>query len=293
MLDKTFEFREKFFTACRDTSIRTNEISDTLEIAATKNPGLFDKNIHSDYLDEPEHKWSEGFFQQCLYESNEVFSLTRLLHLLKVREKLRSIGASGFKPTEKNIPIKSEEMENKFIPTESLIYNFNTIESDLLKAQIALRFELYDISKDSKYLKNAVNWSESKSKKIFSDHQVGIFHKATSNNKQDWNKDYFDIQTEYLSANFSKERYLHLIEVRQYLRDKGVEGFVPMQQEHYSSTDTPQKSKQAEPKTSKSEPSPQSTYDSQSGSMSGALRAALMVGGAIAALLAIVFSMTH
>lgn len=293
MRKESLEFREKFFIACRDTSIETEEITAALQIAAEANPGIFDENKYSSHLEKQEYEWSEGFFQQCLHESSEVFSLTRLHHLLKVRKKLRDMGVISLKPTKKIIEANYKEMSSIFIPTENLESSFETIESNLLKAQIALRFGLYDISRDTKYLKDAVKWAESKSNKIFTNYQVGTFHKAISNNPQEWNSDYFDIQTEYLSTNFSKERYLHLIEVRQYLRDKGVEGFVPMPQKNPHTTNTPQKNKQVESKTSKPESPPQSTYDSRSGPMSGALRAALMVGGAIAALLAIVFSMTH
>ncbi|WP_217648548.1 hypothetical protein [Halomonas sp. QHL1] len=42
-----------------------------------------------------------------------------------------------------------------------------------------------------------------------------------------WNTTYFDHHIEHAKYNFSRERIEHLIEVRDFLRDKGVKGFVP------------------------------------------------------------------
>lgn len=177
-------------------------------------------------------------------------------------------------------------MHTEFFPKENLRENFQTENFDLLRAQIALRLEIYDMSNESSYLNQAIQWAGQKANNIFSPYEVDMFKKPISENKSDWKPDYFDIQTEYLSKNFSKERYLHLIEVRQYLRDHRVEGFAPPPKRAYAARDTDQ----ADTNTTSAHPHSESPSPD---SMPRALRTALMVGGAIAALLVLVLSITR
>lgn len=115
--------------------------------------------------------------------------------------------------------------DGDFKPSQNLKDVFDDEKSNQLRKQIALRLEIYSGGLGTAYLKNAVKWAESKDPDIFEPYDVSQLKKAITENKEEWNKDYFDIQTEYLSRNFSKKRYLHLIEVRKYLADKGEEGF--------------------------------------------------------------------
>ena len=292
MADEIKEFQDQFFAACKNTDIETPQLLSTLDIATLNSPDIFAEHVHATYLKKPENLWTDGFFEQCLHESKEVFSRGRLDHLLAVRTYLRKMEVKGFKPTiQKNREL--EIVNSQFQPAENLKASFQKIESDPSQAQIALRFELYDINKSSNYLKDAIKWAESRAPQLFSAYETSAFKKVISHNEKDWSADYFDIQTEYLSSNFSKERYLHLIDVREYLRVKKVEGFVPLPREKTLSSIESQKSNHAEPKASKPASPPHSPPASKPDSMSQALRIALMVGGAIAALLVLVFSMTR
>lgn len=291
MADELKEFRDQFFAICRKPDFETQELTSTLKVVALEKPEIFEEHVDATYLENPEHQWSEGFFEQCMGESADVFSHRRLEHLLKVRDCLRNNGFRGFVPTTKKI--ESETMSTEFQPTENLKSNFQNIDSDPLQAQIALRLEIYNITKDSDYLINAVKWAEYKAPRLFSPYTTSAFKKSISENSEDWNADYFDIQTEYLSGNFSKKRYLHLIEVRQYLRDKGVEGFVYLPRQEAVLSSEPEKPQQTDPKASTPTSPHPSGHDVQPDSMAKALRIALMVGGAIAALLVLVFSMTR
>jgi len=285
------KFRSNFFDYCRDTSLETDQLASTLKISAKKEPIIFDDHIPVDFI-KNKSQWSAGYFEQCISEAKEVFSLERLEHLLAVREYLRKMGTVGFKA---NYPKNTfhQMPSNEFQPSENLVSHFQNIGTDPLKAQIALGIEIYSIDKSSDYLIKVVNWAESKSPNIFQNYETSALKKAISTNKNDWDTDYFDIQTECLSRNFSKERYLHLIEVRQYLRDKGVEGFVPLAQKKTVSTTKTEQPKQAGQEASKSGSTPQSMPNSDPHAMSSALRTALMIGGAIAALLVLVFSITR
>lgn len=291
MSNDVYKFRSNFFDYCRDTSLETDQLVSTLKISAKKEPIIFDDHIPVDLV-KKQSQWSEGYFEQCMSEAKEVFSLERLEHLLAVREHLRKIGAVGFKANQQKNTFHQMQ-KNEFQPSENLISHFQNVGADPLKAQIALGVEIYSIDKSPDYLKKAVNWAESKAPNIFQNYETSALKKAISTNKKDWDTDYFDIQTEYLSRNFAKERYLHLIEVRQYLRDKGVEGFVPLPQKKTVSATETEQPKQAGPQASNPGSTPHSTPDSDPHAMSSALRTALMIGGAIAALLVLVFSITR
>jgi hypothetical protein len=293
MTNKIFEIREKFFDACRDTNIETQHLTAALQVIAQENPGIFDEHQHANYLNKPEYEWNEGFFEQCVHESREVFSEHRLVHLLRVREYLRKMGAVGFKPISNKIEIKKDIMKIQFQPKKNLESCFNEKDFNILKARIALRFEIYDFSNNVDYLTNAVGWAESKDADIFLPHEVSPFYEDILENETEWNPRYFDINTEYLGKNFSKKRYLHLIKVRQYLSDKGVEGFAQLPQKNTISSTEAQQPKQAGPEASKPGSAPHSTPDTHPNSMSSTLRTALMIGGAIAALLVLVFSITR
>lgn len=293
MTNNILEIHEKFLNACRDGNIETEHLIATLQIMAQESPEVFKEHQHANYLYKPEYDWNEGAFEECIHESREVFSERRLMHLLKVRDYLRKIGVAGFKPIPNKIESKKEIMKIQFQPKKNLESCFDEKDFNILKARIALRFEIYDFSNNFDYLMNAVDWAESKDANIFLPHEVSPFYKDVLENEIEWNPRYFDINTEYLGKNFSKERYLHLIKVRQYLCDKGVEGFAQLPQKNTVSSTETQQPKQAGSEVSKPGSAPHSTPDSHPNSMSSALRTALMIGGAIAALLVLVFSITR
>ncbi len=262
-----------------------------LNFAVLKMPKIFDEHVHSRYLETPKHKRMDGYFLECVYGAREVFSRSRVEHLLSVRD----FYVKNKEEKESAISQKKDGFvfDGKFRPAKNLNSYFQDEGFDLSKARIALGFEIYDIAKESDYLIKAVDWAESKVPQLFLPYAISAFKKSISNDERDWCSNYFDIQTEYLGGNFSKERYLHLIKVRQYLRDKGVEGFVPSQRQKTASFAESEMSRQAEPKASQPAAMPPSDRGVQPGTTSRALRAALMVGGAVAALVVLVFSMTR
>ena len=196
-------------------------------MAAETHPELFAGHEQAKYLDKPEYQWDQGFFEQCLSETRDNFSRPRLEHLLAVRESLRRIKAKGFAPSVKNVENESCLLNATFQPKNSLKESFEPQGFKLSMAQTALMFEIYDASNNAEYLLNAGRWAEGKVPDIFEPYEVDMFNEAISENEQDWAPGYYYLQTEYLSANFSKERFLHVIKVRQYLRDRGTEGFLP------------------------------------------------------------------
>lgn len=287
------EFKKKFLKECRNKAINTEELYMVIDFVKNDQPTIFSDHLESSYLHNPQIKWSPGYFEECIIGVKDIFSIPRIKHLLEVRDFLRKRGDAGFKPIPIKTPGASTVMHAKFHPKENLKENFQTENFDLLRAQIALRLEIYDISNESTYLEQAIQWAEQKTKNIFLPYEVDIFKKSISEEKSDWTPDYFDIQTEYLSKNFSKERYLHLIKVRQYLRDHHVAGFAPPSQPTQAA-DVGSAAGQAARDAGINTPAEHlCSKSSTPGSMPRALRTALMLGGAIAALLALVLSMAR
>lgn len=288
------QFRQDFLTECRKTDITTEDLRTAINFANEHQPIIFSDHSEDNYLQIPQNQWRPGYFEECAKGVEDVFSVLRIEHLLKVRDFLRQRGDAGFKPSTHREPGLPPAMHAEFHPKKNLGEKFQTENFDLFSAQIALRLEIYDISNDAVYLTQAIQWAEQKVNNIFLPYEVNIFKKPISEILSNWNPDYFHIQTEYLRKNFSKERYLHLIEVRQYLRDHRVEGFVPPRQQAHAAhadnakqaaSDTHAENSSASSRPHGEPPSPDS--------MPHALRTALMIGGAIAALLVLVLSMTR
>ena len=278
--DDVLAFREQFFATCRDTSVETDQLRAILVTAAETHPALFAGHEYASYLDKPEYRWDQGFFEQCLSEARDRFSRPRLEHLLAVRECLRRGKAKGFAPSIKDLEKEVNPMNSSFYPKNNLKKTFENKGVDLMLARHALRFEIYDASNATEYLLNAVEWAEVKVPDIFEPYKVCMFNEAISENEQDWVSGYYDLQTEYLSGNFSKERFLHVIKVRQYLRDKGTEGFLPVRHPVLREAESARG-----PGTA--------SAGAPHRKLPPALRKALMIGGAIAALLALLLSISR
>ena len=78
MADELKEFRDQFFAICRKPDFETQELTSTLKVVALEKPEIFEEHVDATYLENPEHQWSEGFFEQCMRESADVFSHRRL-----------------------------------------------------------------------------------------------------------------------------------------------------------------------------------------------------------------------
>jgi hypothetical protein len=54
------------------------------------------------------------------------------------------------------------------------------------------------------------------------------FSREMDQDRSHWNTEYFFTQEEYLETVFSEERFMHMADVREHLRQQGVEGFAAM-----------------------------------------------------------------
>lgn len=116
-------------------------------------------------------------------------------------------------------------MTTNFIPSDNLK---NYVEAgDLNSARSALVMELDDAELEAADLRAAQAWAASRVAGLYEAYAESAFARAIDREEDHWKVEYFDTQMVYLKMNFCEARFLHLIAVRQKLRDASVEGFRP------------------------------------------------------------------
>lgn len=272
-----------YLEAVKDPQAPTEQLRNMLnEIERTKpeimqvfstQPGF---DLALDELD-----WTAEYFDRQILAVERNFSRKRIEHQLVLREYLRSQGVKGFVPESKLtvIQAKSEPRITMNYTPSTHIQKFIT-EGDLHTIRTALRMELNDNRLSQSDLYATTNWIESKVPNLFDEHQEKSFAHGQESDQQFWTSQYYDGQTVYLNTNYSKKRFLHLIEVREYLRQQGVEGFEPIEPRRESKQEEVLGGT-AQPRNGHSQPTSSSHENLGRNPI---FTAAIMVGGALAAL---------
>jgi hypothetical protein len=101
-------------------------------------------------------------------------------------------------------------------------------EGDLNTIRVALRFELNELSNDNHALIKAMKYTKERTPGLFEEYKVVAYAREIGKNRDSQeDTEYYGLQVTYLKTNFCEKRFLHLIEVRQVLRDNKVDGFAP------------------------------------------------------------------
>jgi hypothetical protein len=169
---------------------------------------------------------------------------------------------------------------------------------NLTAVRVALQQEMGKRQLSQQDLLAALAWVKLRQPEIFCPYEESKFTYPIGTQRDAWDVDYHDKQMVSLENNFSEKRFLHVLEVREYLREQKAPGFEPLV--------TPKTAPEApaiQPGTSRASGSPR-TKDAPAPSapplhspddegMSPALlKKILMIGGALAAaLLALLFSL--
>ncbi|MGN9460793.1 hypothetical protein ACTMQT_12060 [Pseudomonas syringae pv. aptata] len=275
------KLRGQFLTALDDTEVTTeilNELVNAIEQSSgVLVPHIIDGITHA--VDADPVSWNPDYFSRQKGFATRNFSRERLDHLIQIRDLFRKRNEKGFAPTVSNV--KTAPMKNTiadYQPTSNLKKFVD--EGDLLTTRTALRLELNDRALDGADLRGALAWAKEAVRGIFEPFSEGAFARELISDQSKWTEDYFDLQVTYLKTNFSEKRFLHLIDVREQLRDSAVESFAPI----------------ASTASKANEPLSVSATLQTSGARSGlaaprvnadrtnpAFKAALLIGGAIAA----------
>lgn len=286
------EARETYLRALKDPKPTSKELLDFLAEVAEQKPELLMKfepnpNPGLDALN-LEPPWSDKDFSRNMLLAKENFSRQRIEHLIKVREYLRRQEIKGFVPDRSSdnteLKMKSAAIERDYTPPSSLERFVK--EGDMLPIRTALRLELNDNSLTAADLRGALVWAKNRVQGLFDSYAEQAFSREMDNSPNSWSSEYYDNQVVYIKTNFSEERFLHLIDVREYLREKRVEGFIPLPPKPKTNTvkDTP---------VSQSGQQKDSTTQSSSTEHNPVFQRALMIGGALAALAVLLLAITR
>ncbi|WP_237140981.1 hypothetical protein [Pseudomonas putida] len=291
MLNKT---RKSYLASIKDPQATYEILRDLLDQAEKQSPELmvtFEPGTEKNALAQDVVNWSAEYFSRHILLAEHNFSRERIEHLLAVREHLRKIGVKGFVPTViPSLPQSSsaENVTQNYKPSPTLAKFVD--EGDLLTIRTALRMELDDNRLTAADLQAALAWVSAKTSEVLESYSEQSFARGIEADSKLWTSQYYELQVVYLKKNFAKERFLHLIEVRELLRQQGVEGFAPVQPKpraSASANEAAPASFRAQTQNSRSQQS-QHTHQSQNRASNDdrnpVFKAALLVGGALAAL---------
>lgn len=280
------KLKESYLASLKDPQISSELMQDLVTEIEKQTPDLlkdFQPEVGS--IEQEKIRWSADYFSRQWQLTKYNFCRTRIEHLLEVKKHLKELGVKGFVPFESADSPQKEAASNlhaSYIPSDNL-QKFVS-EGNLLTIRTALRIEMSDNSLTKTDLCNALEWAKNKVSDLLEPYSEKSFARGMESDQSVWDSQYYESQVVFLKTNFSKERFLHLVDVREYLRQQGVEGFIaeqPRARVHASqSAHGNHKSKQ----------------DSRSGStfeLNSSLKAALLIGGAVATLVALLITMVR
>lgn len=240
------------------------ELSTDSSIPAKKSQNILDNIPPVDFAEFNDERypiksdksmWNEDYFRAELsLIQHKEFSKKRCEHLIAVKKYLQDIKVVGFAIDDEqhtsavsetshgilensneaqgiDISIISEKPDAEILedilrgyePKESLQQAI--VERDIRATQNAIKFDLKNNRLLIEDIIQEVMFVRKNVPEAFLEYKEDNFCLAINENSDSWNKDYFLLQQSYLNHNFALERLMHLINVRDHLAQKGVEGF--------------------------------------------------------------------
>ncbi|MBA0217820.1 hypothetical protein H4F33_17425 [Pectobacterium brasiliense] len=270
-----------------------NELeSDALRqlLLAVPNNTVFDDYEVNELLEsiEPsELDWNAGYFAHQRKLAQRNFSQKRLNHLIDVREHLMNEGIAGF------VRISATAQETKKMTNNNGIGDYTpgdnladmVLNRTTSLARSALINELEDNRLTIDEVTQAVRWTHERVPDLFIDYEENALAGKMILDPAQWDAEYYYLQTSYINVNFAESRFKHLIEVRNMLRQRGVKGFERIVITRRQPQSRPQQHDQSGYRTASSSTTTASSVQP------GFLRVALLAGGALALLAALVISL--
>ncbi|WP_294739093.1 hypothetical protein [uncultured Pseudomonas sp.] len=274
-------FLDSLAQAQTDTSLLLGVLKQMRE----DSPGLFVGYVAADDSDAIKSNsldWSEEYFTRQKKYAEFNFSIERLEHLIAVRDYFRKHQRKGFAP----VKAVASQPSSAGLYTPSNNLKVFVEEGDLLTIRTALHMELNDNRHESSTLRAALEWVKARQPDLCETYGEKAFARATDSDQSKWTSDYYSEQEVYLDSNFCEERFLHLIEVRERLRQQGVKGFVAQKP-----TAAANPSSQLSTRAPDHQQQRSSSVEGRAGGLNPVLKMALMVGGALAALVVLIVSL--
>lgn len=242
------------------------------------------------------HYWEAGYFDTQAIELKNNFSIKRCQHLIEVKDALQKRDEKGFTIKQSSISqAKSNETNyeqsikepnlDEFIPSAELSGYIKQNSTQDVRSM--LEIYLNDLDFDLTELIKSIYYVHQKNPDFFDAHKISSIANDFDLNQSSWNWEYFNLQQVFLNRNFSLERILHLVNVRQLLSDEWIKEQQPKHK--HSSTqsnrqfETNNKSRSSHNDVERDEPTNNNHF----------FKVALMVGGAVLAALALIISISR
>ena len=281
--------RKQFLAALDDTQTSTELLQQMVD-AMQQTPGVMDTHEVDGVtraIDVDPVSWNPDYFSRQKFFASRNYSKERLEHLIQVRDVFRQRNEKGFTPTVAGSPATKTPIDSApfdYQPSSNLKKFVD--EGDLLTTRTALRLELNDRRLNGAELSAALTWIKGSVPEIFEEFSEGAFARELVSNQSKWTEDYYDLQVTYLKTNFSEKRFLHLIEVRELLRNSAAEGF--------SSTKTMAVVAHSASAAAQAPYANSRQFISDSASeLNPAFKVALLIGGAIAAVVVFLIALVQ
>lgn len=275
--------RKAFLDAVNDPQEESDALRAMVVEFQSRYPGILVAHVANDNVDPIDHNalhWTEKYFSTQRDLAKRNFSMDRLTHLIDVRDRFRGDGRKGFVPKAMTAN-QSFASGAGYRPSEALQKIIE--EGDIQTLQTALLVELEDRRNDSARLRSTLAWARGRLPGLCEPYTEKGFAKSIDSDHQKWTSDYYAKQAVYLETNFSEERYLHLVDVREHLRRQEAKASAPAAAPG-ASRPSPKAQPGAKPASGPraSEPPRRPAQQPSSRNLSPTLSAALLVGGALA-----------
>lgn len=358
--------KAQFIQALKNGQCPFQQNQQDFEKLLAEQPELFQAfNSHLTDLEVYQHRWNASYFSEKSSDLDFNFSEKLVSHLIEVKKYLQekgedprfivqanenSVMTTEQKPTQPSQsatisveqptqqPMQADSSLPKFAKPNLAGFQLNErltqaikednlprIRSGLMSLLNNRRLEIEDVVKSI--------WSVYQQKPaVFEQAEDSAFVKPMDSNETSWNFDYFNVQQVYLNYNFTLERLLHLVNVRETLMKKGDKDFQqievkkapqPQSSEREASTDQTQRTSSTEQQSSEPkvrvqqenkqreriqrESESRSTHQQQASSSKTCsqsdrrentsngenqfVKTALLVGGAVLAVIGVLFAM--
>lgn len=124
--------------------------------------------------------------------------------------------------------MNTESILEGYIPNQALLDALNQNNLALLRA--FLTTEINDQYAKSEDILKMGLYAETKNTSLFDEYHVSAYAEAFEEEQTKWTSDYFSMQLVYLSNNFSKVRFLHLVLVHEVLFEKEENVVIPLEE---------------------------------------------------------------
>ncbi|EMM0378553.1 hypothetical protein RI820_000921 [Pluralibacter gergoviae] len=290
----TVKFREELISQLenKDDQLNVEEVRKLISLAISKHLRLFDNYIEdavSIPLSLNKSDWhSPKYYKDQWYSLKENFSEKRVYHMLEVYSYSSKLGISGFSDISNSNSVKeASSMKHSvdlsyYVPEATLARVASEKNIELVRS--SLINELSNSRYDDEEVTKALCWVTSKVPNLFAAYEETTLAKGLNADSSQWTSDYYHRHASYIDFNFSLERFEHLIAVRNELRRQGVKGFQRIIVEKPQSRQNSSAGQSASPK-------PSSSRTNAPESEQKKMPLPLIIGGALAALAAIIFSL--